>query len=131
VKRAADFLVVEEHAAGRIALRRNPEAMTAGDRAQLYTLNLAVLATALLPEFLERSNAPAWVDPRISEAKAWRDVYRYAKDGACTGWTRITGGRQYQFDSIGQLLPDGPGGRSVRVKFVREEKTGRLIFAPE
>jgi hypothetical protein len=131
VRRAEDFLVIEERPGGKAALQRAPDRMTAGDRAQLRTLHLAVLATALLPEFLERSNAPAWVDPRISAPKAWRDVHHYSADGSCTGWTRITGRRQHEFDAIGQLLPDGPGGRCVRVKFLREEKSPRLIFAPE
>ena len=131
LQRAADFLVLEEHSGGRLVLRRNPEIMRAGDRAQMRTLHLTVLATALLPEFIERSNAPAWVDPRIATRKEWRDIHHYSKDGACTGWTRISGGRQHEFDSIGQLLPDGPGGRAVRVKLVRDEKSSRLVFAPE
>jgi len=111
------------------ALRPNPKDLTAGERAQLHTLHLVVLATALLPDFLERSNNPAWVDRRLTFPKTWRDVYDYDKEGNILGWTRITNGREYEFDSIGRLLPEGRKGKAVEVNYVRNSAGDHLVFA--
>ena len=131
VRRTLDFRVLMEVDGGELRLRESPEKLSAGDRAQLRTLHLTLLATALLPDFLERSNAPAWVDPRLTTPKAWRDIYHYDAKGALTGWTRITGGRDHEFTPAGELLPDGKEGRAVRMKFTRDAAGKHLLFAPE
>jgi hypothetical protein len=128
-KRAVDFRVLLQTNPHQYSLCAKPKDLTAGERAQLHSLNQTILATALLPEFLERSNQPAWVDPRLTLLKAWRDVYLYDKKGDCLGWTRITNGRCYEFDPIGRLLPDGRNGRAVEVKYERDESGTHLIFA--
>jgi hypothetical protein len=128
-QQAVAFRVLDEVRLGFFALRFKPKSLTAGERAQLHTLHLAVLATALLPDFLERSNKPAWVDPRLSFPKSWRDVYVYDKDGQMLGWTRISNGREYEFDSIGRLLPEGRKSKAVEVNYTRNNAGDHVIFA--
>jgi hypothetical protein len=41
------------------------------------------------------------------------------------------GGKTFEFDADGNLLPQGRGGIAVPVKYVRDEKTGRLMFVPK
>ncbi|MEZ0390354.1 MAG: hypothetical protein ACAI34_24965, partial [Verrucomicrobium sp.] len=128
LKRLVDLGVLQAEV-GRLSAtwQKNPGA---GNRYQLRQYNLTLLSEVFLPEFLERSTAQAFVDPRLSVAKAWRDVYVYGKDGLCVGWTRYTNGRAYEFDLEGWLLPQGRNGKSVAVKYVRDEATGTLIFVP-
>lgn len=130
-QRAVDAGLLVPTTAGHLALYTSVKALTAGDRAQIRALNLSVLATALLPNFLERSNDPAWVDPRLSLPKSWRDIYLYDKDGNIAGWKRITRGRQYHFDPIGRLLPDGKSTPPLEVRYFRDTATGNLLFAPK
>ncbi|MCE9520570.1 MAG: hypothetical protein K8R87_13580 [Verrucomicrobia bacterium] len=130
-QRALDFRVLAEDDGGHYVLLRKPKQLSAGDIAVLRDFHLSVLALALFPEFLERSNKPAWVDPRLTTLKAWRDLHHYDNEGREIGWTRITNGREYEFDAEGRLLPDGPGGRAVPVKYARDEATGHLLFAPK
>ncbi|MEI6533999.1 MAG: hypothetical protein WCN98_01575 [Verrucomicrobiaceae bacterium] len=130
VHRVMDYQLLERTSSEAYKLCVNAASVTGGERARLRELNLTILSTALLPEFLERSNKPAFVDPRLTSPKSWRDVYQYDKAGACTGWTRITNGRSYEFNSDGHLLPDGRGGRALAVKLIRDDHDGRLVFAP-
>jgi hypothetical protein len=129
-QRALDFRVLTEDGRGHFVLLRKPDQLSAGDIAVLRDFQLNVLALALFPEFLERSNKPAWVDPRLTTLKAWRDLHHYDPAAREIGWTRITNGREYEFDAEGRLLPDGPGGRAVPVKYTRDDATGHLLFAP-
>ncbi|WP_038159081.1 hypothetical protein [Verrucomicrobium sp. BvORR106] len=99
-------------------------------RYQLRQYNLTLLSQVLLPEFLERTGATAYVDPLLTARKAWRDVYVYDKQGLCQGWTRYSHGRTYEFDLEGWLLPRGRGEKSVAVKYVKDEAAGTLIFVP-
>ena len=127
-KRALDYRVLVQTGPGQFALSKKFKDLSMGDRAQLRSLHLVVLATALFPNFLERSNDPLWVDPRLTLIKSWRDVYLYDKDGTGLGWTRITNGREYQFDSIGRLLPEGRKGAAVETVYLRDGNRGRLVF---
>ena len=111
-------------------LWRGREQLDAGDIALLRDFHLTVLALALFPEFLERSNKPAFTDPRLTTPKAWRDLHHYDSEGRPGGWTRITDGREYEFDAAGRLLPEGRGGPAVELKFSRDDATGRLLFIP-
>lgn len=99
-------------------------------RYHLRQYNLTLLSEVLLPEFLERTGATAYVDPLLTGRKAWRDVYVYDKQGLCQGWTRYSHGRAFEFDLEGWLLPRGRGEKSVAVKYVKDETTGTLIFVP-
>jgi hypothetical protein len=127
-QRAVDSRALVQTVPGQFGLLGKVKELSAGDRAQLRTLHLTVLATALLPNFLERSNDPLWVDPRLTLIKSWRDVYVYDKQGNTMGWTRIANGREYQFDSIGRLLPEGRKGAPVETVYLREGNRGRLVF---
>ncbi len=128
---ALNFRVLAEDGRGRFALLHKPDQLTTGDIAVLRGFHLSVLARALFPEFLERSNQPAWVDPRLTTPKVWRDLHRYDTEGRGIGWTRVTNGRQYEFDAEGRLLPDGRGVRAVPVRYSRDDATAHLLFAPK
>jgi hypothetical protein len=123
--------VLVETSQGPYARAVRGELLGPGGSYQFRQLHLTLLSELLLPEFLERSTAPAFVDRRLSIPKAWRDVYHYDSDGLALGWTRYANGRTYEFDLEGWLLPEGRGGKSVAVKYVRDEKTGTLIFVPQ
>lgn len=127
-KRLVSALILERTSKDEVALRYAPQKLTQGERYQLRQLNLTVLSEALLPEFLERSTAPAFVDPRVTALRDWRDVYRYNKNNECTGWTRIAGGQEHEFDAEGRLLPDGRKGPAVTVRYVKDATNGKLTF---
>ncbi len=130
VKRAADYRLLERSGSEPYKVRLHTAEATAGERARFRELNLVILSSALMQDFLQRSNKPAFVDPRVTTPKAWRDVYQYDQDGIWTGWTRTTNGNSYEFNREGQLLPDGRGGRAIPVKMIRDEQSARLVFAP-
>lgn len=116
---------------GVYAFTRAPEALTAGDRHHLALFHLTVLHLALLPEFLERVEAPAFVDTRLTVRKPWRDVYRYSVDGKPEGWVRYTtSGDTYEFDPTGALFTQGRGAPAVPVKYHRDSATSQLRFEP-
>jgi hypothetical protein len=89
-----------------------------------------VMSQVLFPKALDRSTAPAYVDPRLSLPKSWRDVFRYDAKGNAAGWVRYFEGRTYVFDSAGRLLPDGTVApdKAVAVTYVDDGK-GRLTFS--
>ncbi len=130
-QRAIDFRVLAGDGRGHFVLVHKPDQLTRGDIAVLHDFHLSVLALALFPEFLERSSKPAWVDPRLTMPKAWRDLHHYDSEGRGIGWTRVTNGREYEFDADGRLLPEGRGGRAVPVRYSRDDATPHLLFAPK
>lgn len=108
IHRLQDLGILMEEAGGSVTTSRAPDQLTAADRHAIQGLNLTLLSQALFPEVLERSTAPAWVDPRMTSPKPWRDVHRYDAEGKLRGWIRYQGGRSVWFDTEGRLLPDGP-----------------------
>ena len=126
LKRLTDLGVLVESADGDFSIAHNTETLTAADRYYLRQLHLTVLSQVLLPDLLERSPTPLFVDPRLSTVKAWRDVYHYGADGKRTGWTRHSQGRTWRFNHTGQILWDD---KPVSVTYRTER--GRLIFAPQ
>lgn len=130
-QRTLNFRVLTQNVSGKFQLLNKLDTLSAGDIVVLRGFHQSVLALALFPEFLERSNQPAWADPRLTLPKAWRDRHHYDADGGGIGWTRITQGRQYEFDAEGRLLPEGRGGRAVPVKYSRDDTTNQLLFAPK
>ncbi len=130
-QRLLDFRILTQDAPGHFAPLVNLSALTAGEKYHLTQFHLTVLNLALLPDFLDRVEATAYVDTRLTTPKAWRDLYRYTDDGKPNGWTRIMAGKSFEFDADGRLLPQGHGGPAVPVKYVRDEKTGRLLFVPQ
>ena len=88
----------------------------------LRGLNLTLLSQVLFPDALERSTAPAYVSPRLTTPKQWRDVYRYDPDsGELAGWIRYAKARIANFDAAGRYQPDGPGGKSVPVIYLKDD----------
>lgn len=107
VKRIMDLGIVIQDAKGEVVTVHSTDQLTNGERYQLRALNLLVMSQILFPKALERSLAPAYVDPRLTTPKPWRDVLRYDAKGSLAGWIRYYEGRTYRFDSDGKLLPDG------------------------
>jgi hypothetical protein len=128
-QRLLDFLVLVKRK-GEILIPVPLEKLTDAERYQLRHFHLIVLNQVLLPEFLERNGNFAYVDPRLSLPKCWRDLYRYDKDGQIAGWTRITNGRTYDFDSQGRLIPEDKSASPINVRYAPDEKNQRLVFVP-
>lgn len=96
----------------------------------LTQINLTVLGTALLPQFLHRSPLPAFVDPRLTAIKPWRDVYRYDAEGNPLGWVRHHEGKVLRFTAEGRLKPALGSGLSEALPMTYQEDTGRLVWRP-
>lgn len=108
VKRLQDLNILLEENGGTFTTATAPDKLTSADRYYLSGLNRTLLSQVLFPEVLERSLAPAWVDPRLTTPKPWRDVNRYDESGRLIGWIRHQGRRTAWFDPEGRHLPEGP-----------------------
>lgn len=114
--------VLIEQASGQIDTMSPPAELTSGERHMLRGLNLTLLSQVLFPDALERSCAPAYVSPRLTTPKQWRDVYRYdPESGKLAGWIRYAKARIANFDAEGRYQPDGPGGKAVPVIYLIDE----------
>lgn len=123
--------VLVEQASGQIDTMSPPEKLSLGEKYMLRGLNITLLSQVLFPDVLERSTAPAYVSPRLTTPKQWRDVYRYdPASGALQGWIRYADARIANFDAEGRLLPDGPQGKSIPVLYLMNEK-GMLTWRPQ
>lgn len=115
--------VLVEQASGQIDTMSPPDKLTLGERYMLRGLNITLLSQVLFADVLERSTAPAYVSPRLTTPKQWRDVYRYdPASGALEGWIRYADARIANFDPEGRLLPDGPKGQAVPVIYFKNDK---------
>ena len=115
--------VLVEQASGQIDTMSPPDKLSLGERYMLRGLNITLLSQVLFPDVLERSTSPAYVSPRLTTLKQWRDVYRYdPTSGALRGWIRYADSRIANFDAEGRLLPDGPQGKAVPVLYLMNEK---------
>ena len=127
--------VLIEQASGQIDTISPPDKLSLGERYMLRGLNITLLSQVIFPDVLERSTAPAYVSPRLTTPKQWRDVYRYdPTSGALQGWIRYADARIANFDAEGRLQPDGPKGKSVPVLYLINEKgllTWRAQPAPK
>jgi hypothetical protein len=128
IQRLVDLGILIEQAGGFVSAVTAPEKLSAAERYYLQGLHLTVLSQVLFPEALDRSPAPAWVDPRLSAIKPWRDVFRLEPStGQRLGWVRHQAGRTHFFTPEGHLLPEAPKKASpvtyqVNVKGVLEWK---------
>jgi hypothetical protein len=129
-QRLLDFRILMRDGPDRYVPRVDLAALTAGEKHHLAQFHLTVLNFALLPELIDRVEAPAFVDPRLTTPKPWRDLHHYDADGKSSGWTRIMDGRAFEFDRDGNLLKQGPTGPATPVKYAKDEKTGTLTFTP-
>jgi len=80
---------------------------------------------------LDRVSAPLYVDPRLTTPKPWRDVYRYGKDGSYIGWTRMSRKHIDEFDTEGRVMPTGPNGKLLEVRYFKDASGLKLDFAPQ
>ncbi len=109
VQRLVDLGILIEQAGGFVSTVTAPEKLSVAERYHLQGLHLTLLSQVLFPEALDRSTDPAWVDPRLTAIKPWRDVFRLdAATGARLGWIRHQAGRTHYFNADGQLLPEAP-----------------------
>jgi len=123
--------VLIEQASGQIDTMTPPEELSLGERHMLRGLNLTLLSQVLFPAALERSCAPAYVSPRLTTPKQWRDVHRYdPESGKFLGWIRYAKGRIANFDAEGRYQPDGPGGKSVPVIYLKDDND-TLTWQPQ
>ncbi|WP_139373071.1 hypothetical protein [Prosthecobacter debontii] len=132
IKRLQDLNVLMVEANGHVTTSAPPDRISLADRYYISGLNLTVMSQALFPEVLERSTAPAWVDPRLTTPKPWRDIRRYDEAGKLMGWIRYQAGRTTWFNPEGQLLPEGPD-HPEKTKTVIYQKTaeGLLEWLPQ
>lgn len=104
------------------------------ERYHLEQRNLDLLSGVLLRKFLSRPATPLYVDPRLSTAKHWRDVYQYSNDGTLLGWSRFLDGEKSEFTAEGKLIlsrkPDGSPDRVSPVRYTVDPKTKRLTGLP-
>jgi hypothetical protein len=109
IKRLTDLGILIQTADGGLTSTSALDRLTEADRHYLRGLNLTVLSQALFPEALERSPLPAYVSPRLTTPKPWRDVFRHEEaTGRLLGWVRYQAGRVAYFDAQGRHLPEGP-----------------------
>lgn len=129
-QRLVDYGILDKKEGGTFALAESAKALTPGVRGHLAQFHVTVLHLALLPDFLQREESPAFVDPRLTTPKAWRDVHHYKPGGEPMGWTRYMDGRAHEFDAQGRLAPQSAGGAPVPVQYQRDGGTGLMRFTP-
>lgn len=123
--------VLIEQASGQFDTMSPADKLSLGERYMLRGLNLTLMSQVLFPDILERSTAPAYVSPRLTTPKQWRDVYRYDPDsGSFLGWIRFTKGRIFNFDADGRFQPDGPASKAVPVIYLKDDN-GTLTWQPQ
>jgi len=123
--------VLVEHASGQLHTMSPPDQLSLGERYMLSGLNLTLLSQVLFPDVLDRSTAPAYVSPRLTTPKPWRDVYRYDPDSAAlAGWIRYADARIANFDAAGRFQPDGPKGNSIPVSYLKNAND-QLTWQPQ
>lgn len=131
VARLTALGVLYEEASGNVLTQTPLEKLSPAERHSLRGLNLTLLSHALFPEILERSPDPAWVDPRLSLPKPWRDTHRYDDEGRHLGWQRHHDGRSTWFAADGKLLPEGPRQPEKALPLTYQATPqGRLIWRP-
>ena len=98
-------------------------ALTRYEKALLDQFNGQVLGALVYPGLVNLSYKRNYVDPRLATPKTWRDVYRYAPNGECLGWTRYDGENQTEFDPWGLAVVEKDAlGRCVKARSVRYEQ---------
>jgi hypothetical protein len=83
-------------------------APTTYERMLIQRANAALLSRALLPGALSVRTPTNYVDQRLTNPKAWRDVYHYDVSGNYLGWTRYGEEAPLEFNADGAPVPAGP-----------------------
>jgi hypothetical protein len=98
------------------------ERLTTYEQRGIERFNAVVLSRLLFPGIIGSEWRANYVDPHISSAREWRDVYRYAPDGTPLGWRRYQADGIQDFNAGGLLvLEKDPQGRCIRARVVRYE----------
>ena len=132
VQKLIDWGILTRHPSGRIVALRPAAQRTEAEHSYLTDLHLTALSHALFPEALMRDAGPAWVDPRLTTRKSWRDVHNYhPTTGASLGWLRYHAGRSTWFNPQGETLSSPPPTESpaVPVRYLPDPDQG-LRFEP-
>ena len=96
--------------------------LTRYEKGMIERLNAVVLSRIVFPGILRSEWRENYVDQRITSIKEWRDVYRYAPDGALLGWRRYQPDGVRNFNADGWLvLEEDSQGRCTRARAVRYE----------
>ncbi len=102
------------------------ERLTRCEKELLRRYHAEVLSGHVYPKIVTHSWKANYVDPRLTAAKAWRDVYRYAPAGTCLGWTRYDGKGRAEFNAEGLLVLEKDAlGRCLKARAVTYKWTGR------
>jgi hypothetical protein len=101
------------------------ERLTAYEKALLQQFNADVLGRVFFGGPVTVAYKRNYVDPRIAVPKSWRDIYHYASDGQCLGWTRYDGSRRGEFNAQGlKVVEKDALGRCIKAQAVRYEPAG-------
>ncbi len=130
VKRLMDWGVLIAHDDGGCSTAVPRHAWGEAEAWYLRQLNLTLLSSILFPDFLNRSLEPAFVDPKLTAVKPWRDVYRYDESGKPLGWVRHHEGKALRFTSDGRLKPVLGSGEGEALRVMYQEDAGRLVWRP-
>ena len=96
--------------------------LTRYEKGMIERFNAAVLSRVIFPGIVDAEWKENYVDARITSAREWRDVYRYAPDGTPLGWTRFQSGGAVEFNPEGMMVLDKDSqGRCARARAVRYE----------
>jgi hypothetical protein len=95
-----DKLVLRPLRGGAKPLR---DRLTAYEKMLLERYNAALLSELAFPGILTATFTVNFVDPRLTVAKSWRDVYRYDGAGRLLGWTRYEGKTATEFSAGGPV----------------------------
>jgi hypothetical protein len=96
--------------------------LTRYEKGMIERLNSVALGRIVFPGILRGEWQENYVDQRITSIKGWRDVYRYAPDGALLGWRRYQPDGAKDFNAEGWLvLEQDSQGRCTRARAVRYE----------
>ncbi len=116
---------------GIILTTTEPKQLTIAERHALRGLNLTILSQIILPDVLDRSPAPAWVPPRLTAPRLWRDVMHYDTDSPrLTGWTRYHDARTTDFDATGRIIPPNAKSPPIPVTYQLDPE-GKLTWRAE
>lgn len=95
------------------------ERLTRFEKALLARFHAVFLSQVAFPNVVSFTFTPNYVDPQLTAAKFWRDVYRYDATGGSTGWTRFDGQQRIEFNAEGlRVEARDTAGRYVQARTV-------------
>ena len=93
------------------------ERLTRFQRCRLQRVHLEIMNQLLYHAFLNQPTTENFCDIFVTAAKPWCDLYRYAPDGTCLGWTRLVGDEKIDFNPDGHIILEKDAmGRAMKVR---------------